>query len=72
MADLQRAFKVLDTNKDGMLSKYELTVGYRLIYKEYAADEVEKVFSKVDIDGSGQIDYSEWIVATIDKTKLLT
>lgn len=55
-----------------MLSKYELTVGYRLIYKEYAADEVEKVFSKVDIDGSGQIDYSEWIVATIDKSKLLT
>ena len=72
MADLQRAFKVLDTNKDGMLSKYELTVGYRLIYKEFAADEVEKVFSKVDIDGSGQIDYSEWIVATIDKQKLLT
>lgn len=62
----------MDTNKDGMLSKYELTVGYRLIYKEYAADEVEKVFSKVDIDGSGQIDYSEWIVATIDKSKLLT
>ena len=67
MVDLQRAFKVLDTNNDGMLSKYELTVGYRMIYQEYAADEVERIFAKVDIDGSGQIDYSEWVVATIDK-----
>ena len=55
-----------------MLSKYELTVGYRMIYQEYAADEVERIFAKVDIDGSGQIDYSEWVVATIDKEKLLT
>ena len=72
MNDLQRAFKVLDTNHDGMLSKYELTVGYRMIYQDLAADEVERIFSKVDIDGSGKIDYSEWVVATIDKEKLLT
>jgi len=30
------------------------------------------VFNKVDIDGSGFIDYSEWVVAVIDKSKLLT
>ena len=72
MVDLQRAFKVLDTNNDGMLSKGELTVGYRMIYQEYAAEEVERIFAKVDIDGSGQIDYSEWVVATIDKEKLLS
>ena len=72
MADLQRAFKVLDTNNDGMLSKYELTIGYQPIYGNDAADEVEKIFEKVDIDGSGQIDYSEWVVATIKKENLLT
>ena len=37
-----------------------------------AAEEMEKVFQKVDVDGSGFIDYSEWVVATIDKEKLLT
>ena len=42
------------------------------MYPEGAAEEVEKVFHKVDIDGSGFIDYSEWVVATIDKEKLLT
>lgn len=26
----------------------------------------------VDTDGSGEIDYSEWIVATTDKRRLLT
>lgn len=25
-----------------------------------------------DSDGSGEIDYSEWVVATMDKRKLLT
>jgi calcium-dependent protein kinase len=72
MIDLQKAFKVLDTNNDGMLSKNELTVGYQRIYGEAAQDVVERVFEKVDIDGSGQIDYSEWVVATINKKNLLT
>ena len=30
------------------------------------------IFDKVDIDGNGRIDYSEWIVGTINKKKLLT
>jgi Ca2+-binding EF-hand superfamily protein len=28
MRDLHKAFKMLDTNNDGMLSKQELTAGY--------------------------------------------
>ena len=55
-----------------MLSKQELTVGYQKLYGEQAAEEVEKIFQKVDIDGSGFIDYSEWVVATINKERLLT
>ena len=72
MVDLQRAFKVLDTNNDGMLSKAELAIGYQKLYGDQAAEEVEKIFQKVDIDCSGHIDYSEWVVATINKQKLLT
>ena len=30
------------------------------------------MFKRIDIDNSGKIDYSEWIVATIDKNSLLT
>ena len=72
MIDLQKAFKVLDTDNDGTLSRAELTVGLQKLYGDSAADEVEKIFKKVDIDGSGFIDYSEWVVATINKEKLLT
>ena len=30
------------------------------------------IFDHVDIDGNGIIDYSEWVVGTINKQKLLT
>jgi calcium-dependent protein kinase len=70
--DLQKAFKALDVDNDGMLSKAELIRGYQEINWENPEEEVEKVFAKVDIDGSGFIDYSEWVVATINKEKLLT
>ena len=33
---------------------------------------MEKIFERVDLDGSGYIDYSEWVVATINKKKLLS
>ena len=63
---------MLDTNNDGMLSQDELQVGYEKLLGEEAAEETAKIFAKVDIDGSGAIDYSEWVVATIDLRKLLT
>jgi len=39
---------------------------------DQAIKETERVFRNIDMDGSGLIDYSEWVVATIDKKKLLT
>lgn len=57
-----------------MLSKQELSIGFQRIYNsaQEAEEQVEKIFYKCDIDGSGNIDYSEWVVATIDKKRLLT
>ena len=53
MIDLQKAFKVLDLNNDGMLSKYELIKGYTKIFGNNTAEEAEKIFNKVDADKSG-------------------
>lgn len=73
MAELQRAFKALDKNSDGKLSKQELIDGYRAIMGDAAAEEeVEKIMKVADADGSGEIDYSEFVVATMDKRKLLS
>lgn len=92
LVELQKAFKALDKNSDGKLSRDELIEGYRKIYGELAEEEVDKILARVDANGSGEIDYSgkkilnlswfalleiclcfiEWIVATINKEKLLS
>ena len=46
--------------------------GYKLIYGDAAEDQVDAIFAKVDADGSGTIEYREWVIATINKQKLLT
>ena len=53
MKDLQKAFKVLDTNNDGMLSRKELMVGFQKIYGDGADIEVNKIFEAIDVDCSG-------------------
>lgn len=70
--ELQIAFKSLDTNRDNALSHDEIKAGYRKYLPEYSEEEINRILEIADADGSGEIDYSEWIVATIDKTKLLS
>lgn len=72
MSELQKAFKALDKNSDGKLSREELIEGYRKTFGDLAEEEVDKILKAADTDGSGEIDYSEWIVATTDKKRLLT
>jgi Ca2+-binding EF-hand superfamily protein len=33
--------------------------------------EVDKLFKAADIDGNGELDYSEWQIATINKRSIL-
>jgi calcium-dependent protein kinase len=54
------------------LSREELIEGYTKIYGEFAEDEVDKIMRTADIDGSGEIDYSEWLVATVNKKSLVS
>ena len=34
--------------------------------------EVENIWMKIDMDGSGAIDYTEWTVGTINKANVIT
>jgi len=73
MNELHKAFKALDKNSDGKLSREELVEGYKQIMGEIAAEqEVDRIMAIADADGSGEIDYSEFVVATINKRKLLS
>ena len=35
-------------------------------------EELEEIFEAADADNSGEIDYSEWVCAAVNKTKLLS
>lgn len=35
-------------------------------------EEITQIFHKIDTDGSGTIDYSEFVAASIDRKKMLS
>ena len=70
--DLLELFQQFDTNGDGVLTKEEILNGYKTIMPfDDAEKEVERIMNEVDIDKSGTIDYNEFVLATINKQKLL-
>ena len=74
-AALRSVFLNFDLDSDGTIGKPELVAAWETAFEEdheIAVQEVQKIFDHVDIDGNGIIDYSEWVVGTINKTKLLT
>jgi len=64
---LREQFQAMDANGDGMLSVQELTEGMRKGgLKEIPAD-LKQIMQDIDSDKSGQIDYTEFLTAALDK-----
>jgi calcium-dependent protein kinase len=57
-------FAKLDKNKDGLLSRQELIEGFKEIFGEVVELEVDEIMALADLNGNGELDYSEWLVAT--------
>ncbi|CAG9321820.1 unnamed protein product [Blepharisma stoltei] len=73
--EMLNLFKSLDTDNSGTLSKAELIEGYTMLYGNQIDDiegEVDRIMSQVDTDKSGEIDYTEFIAATLNKNRLLS
>ncbi len=72
LADLTRAFKEMDANGNGTLSKEEMMQAYKMLMGEaFNVAEVERIMDLADTDGSGEINYNEWVVATINRSSML-
>jgi len=70
---LGSVFKQLDENGDGRLSKDELKKGYLLVFGQALDDfAVERLFDAVDLDKSGYIDYSEFVIACTSEQNLFS
>lgn len=61
----------MDKNKDGKLQYDELLGGYEEFYGDFAKEEVDRIFAIVDVDNSGEIDFSEFVTATVNRNELL-
>lgn len=75
---LTRIFHELDTDGNGRLDRNELIQGYSKLMAEMgsSSDDIEKdvdeILSAVDLDNNGYMDYSEFVVACMDKSMLLS
>jgi calcium-dependent protein kinase len=68
--ELRDAFTTLDVDQDGMLSPQEIQEGMAASDLKLPDDIVE-LLTAMDSDGSGQIDYTEFIAATLDRQQYL-
>lgn len=63
----------MDTNGDGKLQKDELKNGYAEYFgRDISDEEIDELFAKVDTDNSGEIEYSEFVVATLNEQSVLS
>jgi calcium-dependent protein kinase len=70
---LARVFKEIDANGDGKLSLEEVLLGYDKFFgKNMEKEDVIKMFKSVDTDNSGFIDYTEFVVASMNEKTLLS
>jgi len=59
--DVISAFRFMDLNNDGALTKDELLEGMNSFGKQFTKEEVTAVFSLADVNCDGEINYSEFV-----------
>eukprot|EP00092_Neocalanus_flemingeri_P000651 GFUD01000693.1.p1 GENE.GFUD01000693.1~~GFUD01000693.1.p1 ORF type:complete len:3364 (-),score=1087.83 GFUD01000693.1:1093-10800(-) len=59
--DVVSAFRVIDSNNDGALSKQELAAGMNSFGKMFTAVEIDSVFALADVNTDGEICYDEFV-----------
>ena len=69
--ELHKAFDAINISRNGQITIEELSEAFNAYTVEEQA-EIKKIFEEVDLDNSGSIEFSEWIVASIDKRSLIS
>jgi len=64
---LRDTFMKLDSNGDGKMTVAELKEGITKAGLKEIPEELQAIMNDIDADGSGEIDYTEFLAATLDK-----
>ena len=71
--ELMAQFQAWDINGDGQLSREEIYEGYKNLCGEVKAEEeVDQIMKSIDLNGDGFIDYNEFLVGTMNRSKMLS
>jgi len=68
---LREVFMALDKNGDGLLTPVELKDGLQIAGLKEIPPDLQAIMEGVDADGSGVIDYTEFLAATLDKQQYM-
>merc|ERR1712190_536615 len=68
---LRETFMALDGNGDGKLTVNEMKEGIAKAGLKEIPPDLQQIMEEVDSDGSGVIDYTEFLAATLDKRTYL-
>jgi len=70
---LASMFKSFDKNGDGRLDKKEIQEGYAKYHSKVVTDdEINTIFQQIDVDGSGYIDYTEFVASAMNQSDLMS
>lgn len=59
--ELKEAFKVFDTNGDGLISPQELREVMLGLGENLTSEELDAMIKEADTNGDGQVDYNEFV-----------
>jgi calcium-dependent protein kinase len=72
---IREIFEVLDSNGDGIITKEELEKGIDVFRKKFGLmgdlGDIDDIIARIDIDGSGTIDFKEFLTATMNSKRLV-
>ena len=70
---LAEQFKEFDKDGSGALSPDEVKIALREVQGvDYNEHEIAEIIKKIDIDGDGEINYSEFLMASLNQNSLLS